>query len=602
MTNTHVNAHRTDPAAPHSHRTTDPAAPHSDAATRTPSGAPTHPGALAGSPTDGADVARMPLRTAGSAVVMGIVAFGISWAGSWVPSFWGDEAVSIMSARRAWSSLFSMLGSVDAIQGTYYALLHVWIDFFGSSAFSTRLPSAVAVGFAAVGLVVLVSRYGGLRLGILSALVFAVLPRTTSMGAEATSYALATACAVWLGVLFLSLVTRRTVRALPWVGFAVAFGACIYVFLYLCLLVLPFAAMLLWDARGRMAATRTLVGPGATVARDASSLRATIVRWMLATLGGIALASPLLYFAIRELGRVEFRGQHPATVLLGVTVTQWFEHSWGIAIISWAALLGLAAAGVAGWRRRHRSGARRTLGTDRARLVFFAAAWLVLPAAALLVVSQYVPGYTVRYVAFTTPALGILLAVAIDAAAAWAVGRVRSSGTAASGGMTALASFAGLALVAAAATPTYVAQRGPYAKDGGSDWADVGAVIQQHAKPGDDIAFDETAPHSRRPRLAMHLYPKQFADVVDVTLAIPYENRDSLWDQTRSLQQVSDRIAAGDGRVWLIEYRGGANGGVATSTGMQQRMSALRALGFTSVQRFPLHRDVVYLFTKGATS
>jgi mannosyltransferase len=160
----------------------------------------------------------------------------------------------------------------------------------------------------------------------------------------------------------------------------------------------------------------------------------------------------------------------------------------------------------------------------------------------------------------------------------------------------------GVALVAGVAAPTYVAQRGPYAKNGGSDWAEVASVVQQHAHPGDDIVFDETTRPSRRPRLAMHLYPEQFADVVDVTLAIPYENRDSLWDKTYPIPEVAGRIEAGNGRVWLVEYRGPDKEDVVSSTGMRERMSDLRALGFTLAKSYPLHRDVVYLFTRGAAS
>lgn len=546
---------------------------------------------------------RMPYRTVLSSVAVGILVFVISWLGSWVPSFWGDEAASIMSAHRPWPSLVSELGRVDAVHGTYYALLHVWIDLFGSSPLSTRLPSSIAVGLAAAGVVVLVARYGGLRLGILSALVFAVLPRTTYMGTEVRSYALGTACAVWLAVLFLRLVTRRTTRVLPWLGFAVGFGACIYVFLYLALLALPFAAVLLWEARGRMAATaKALVRPSTATTPDVAALRGTIARWIVATLGGVVLAAPLLYFALKEHGQIKFLGKHPGVDFFSFTVTQWFDYNWGVAILAWATLVALAAAGITAWRRRRASGVRRMLRTDRARLVLFAVAWLALPPVALLALNAFVPAYTVRYMSFTTPAFGILLAIAIDAAARWIVARLRAPGAVPRWGMVTAASFAGLALVAAIAAPTYAAQRGPYAKNGGSDWADVATVIQQHAKPGDDIVFDETTRPSRRPRLAMHLYPQQFANVVDVTLAIPYENRDSLWDKTYAIPQVAGRIAAGDGRVWLVEYRGPDKEGVVTSTGMHERMSALRSLGFTLAQSYPLHRDVVYLFTRGAAS
>jgi mannosyltransferase len=547
--------------------------------------------------------ARMPRRTAFWSVAVGIVAFAVSWLGSWVPSFWGDEAASIMSAQRSWGSLLDELVHVDAVHGTFYALLHVWIEFFGTSPLATRMPSALAVGLAAAGIVVLVRRYGGLRLGILAALVFAVLPRTTYMGAEVRSYALSAACAVWLAALFLRLVTRRTRRALPWAVFAVGFAASIYVYFYLCLLVLPFAALLMWEARGRLrAALASLVRPRSAGTPDVAGLRAVTVRWLLATVGGVVLAAPLEWFALRQSGQIGFLARRPGVNLYTFTVTQWFDSGWGLAIVAWAALIALAVAGALTWRRR-RVELPRMLRTARARLIFFAAAWLALPPVALLGVNAVIPAYSVRYLSFATPAMAILLAVAIDAAARWASApmRTRRRVPPPRRWMPVVASLTGLALVGAVAAPAYLAQRGPYAKNG-SDWAQLAGVIQQHAKAGDDIVFDETTRPSRRPRLAMHVYPQQFAGVVDVTLDRPYTNVAGLWDTTYSIDQVAPRIDDGNGRVWLVEERDAGENAAVDSAGTHRRMDALTGLGFDLSRSYPLHRDVVYLFTRGAAS
>src|SRR3954447_13901286 len=53
-------------------------------------------------------------------VAMGLLGFAIVWPGSWIPSFWGDEAASVMSAQRSMPSLLRMLGHVDAVHGAYY--------------------------------------------------------------------------------------------------------------------------------------------------------------------------------------------------------------------------------------------------------------------------------------------------------------------------------------------------------------------------------------------------------------------------------------------------------------------------------------------------
>ncbi|GAB3615023.1 glycosyltransferase family 39 protein [Humibacter ginsengisoli] len=551
-----------------------------------------------------ARVVRMSYRAPLAAAVVGLVALAISLLGSWAPSFRSDEAVSILSAERPGATLLGELVRADAAHGAYYSLLHVWIDFFGASAFATRLPSAIAVGLAAAGIVVLVGRYGGLRLGILSALIFAVLPGTTATGSEVRWYALGTAFAVWLSVLFLRLVTRRSTGVLPWACFAIAYAACSYAYLYLSLLALPFAAVLLWDARGRVRATFAAIArPGSAATADVAVLRSVMVRWMLATAAGAVLVSPLAYAAILQHG-------HTATVdgpaqidLATLVVAPWFGRSPALAVVALGTLVALAVAGLVVWRRRCTSEVRRMLRTDRARLLLFAVAWLVLPMAAILAVNPFVRVYEARALSFTAPVLAVLLAVAIDGTARWIVQhRARQPGalSAPRTRLAAAASFAGVALIAAIAAPAYFGQRTPSATGSGSDWDGVAAIIHRHSKAGDDVVFDEDAPAAHRPRLAMHLYPQQFANVVDVTLAVPYENRDSLWDKTYSIPQVGSRIASGNGRVWLVEYRGKT--GDADTVGMHQRVSALDSLGFSVVHSYRVHSDVVYLFTRGSVS
>ena len=554
---------------------------------------PADPDAGAGS-SNRPPVRRARARNAALAVAVGLLAFVVSMIGSWIPSFWGDEGASVMSAERPWASLIHELTRVDAVHGTYYALLHVWIDFFGATELSVRLPSAIAVGFAASGVLVLVRRFGGTRLALMAAMVFAVLPRTTYMGMETRSYALGTACAVWLAVLFLALVVARERRVLPWVGFGLAYAACIYVFLYLALMALPFAAALAWMSR--------------------APLRALWLRWGAASLGGILLTAPLLAFALKEHGQLAFLGRNPAMSVYTFLVSQWFDTDIGLAVIGWACLLALAVGGIVMWLRRravtHPAGPRM-LPAGRSLLLALAASWFVLPPAALLLLNAFIPAYTARYTSFVTPAVAILLSVALEAAAVWIVGtwrervHTRTSAGATRPGRARRASGAwaavAVALIAAVSVSAYLAQRGPYSKPGASDWAEVAQVIQDHSRPGDDIVFDETVRPSRDPHIALHLYPDQFENVVDVTLAVPYVDRDALWDKTYSIPRVADRIADGNGRVWLVEYTG-TNPHAAPTAGMRKRLAELHALGFSISRSYRLHRDDVYLLVRGSTT
>jgi mannosyltransferase len=128
----------------------------------------------------------------------------------------------------------------------------------------------------------------------------------------------------------------------------------------------------------------------------------------------------------------------------------------------------------------------------------------------------------------------------------------------------------------------------------------VAAVVGQNAHPGDAIVFDESVRPSRNPRLAMHLYPANFANVVDVRVTTPYQDASGLWDQTQSIPASAARIAATDGRLWLVEYHGPNGAGVISTLGQTQRLAQLRTLGYSVTRSFTLHRDAVYLLTKGS--
>ena len=93
--------------------------------------------------------------------------------------------------------------------------------------------------------------------------------------------------------------------------------------------------------------------------------------------------------------------------------------------------------------------------------MILAIAWLLIPTALIVVWSALVhPIYTPRYLAFTAPAMALILGICIAAVASrpWAV-----------------AALIGLFVVAAA--PNYVlAQRSPYAKYG-MDYSQVADLI-----------------------------------------------------------------------------------------------------------------------------
>ena len=95
-----------------------------------------------------------------------------------------------------------MLGNVDVVEGVYYLLMHGWFHVFPPTEFWSRVPSGLAVGGAAAGVVVLARHFDSSRIVALACgVVCAILPRTTWAGIEARPYALSMMAAVWVTVL-----------------------------------------------------------------------------------------------------------------------------------------------------------------------------------------------------------------------------------------------------------------------------------------------------------------------------------------------------------------------------------------------------------------
>ncbi|MBC7443751.1 MAG: glycosyltransferase family 39 protein [Ramlibacter sp.] len=479
--------------------------------------------------------------------LLGVLGFILAVAGSWRPSYWGDEAASVMSAGRSIPQLLAMLGNVDAVHGAYYLGLHFWIELFGASELSTRLPSAIAVGLATAGTFVLARHLVSASVATVSALVFLMLPRVTNMGAEARSAAIATAVVVWLAVLLLHVLRSRTrstaARTGLWAGYAALLALGIYLFLYV-LLLIPVLGLACW-----------LWTPWRP------DRRARIRSWALASAVGVALATPLIVEAMLQREQIAFIGRRPPTAVLTAAVHQWFGNP-SLAIAAWALIL-LAVVLVY-------AGRGKLAATPRERAALSVAlAWLLVPSAALLIGTQLIsPMYSMRYLSICTPAVAIAVGIGIARLRPlWAQG-------------------AALLLIAAPMTPTYVAQRGPFGKNGGSDWRQAAAVVQSGATPGDAVVFDESVRPSRKPRLAIHLYPAAFEGLRDITVSRPFDSTTGLWDVTVPLDSITERLTGSD-RVWVLQYVGSSENTSGTD------IRTLQQLGFTVMATTTVNRTII---------
>ena len=328
------------------------------------------------------------------AIVLGITGGIVGWLGSWNPSYWGDEAASVMSAERPLGSLIGELGRVDAVHGLYYLFLHFWIMPFGTSELSTRFPSAVAVGLLVAGIVVLGYRLSGTRLGITAGLIAIALPRITYMATEARSYAMATAAAVWISILFVRLWRARTIRRREVVLYGIAIGLSAYLFLYLALLGLVHAAVVLLSREGRRR-WRT---------------------WLLAVPPAVLVAAPIAVLAYGERQQVAFLAQRGYATAGNVLVKQWFGTD-PFAALCWA-LIAVAVLVAAFRLARHRA------VPDR-RASLLAVCWLVVPTAAILIGDRISPMYNIRYLSFAAPAAALLVALGAIRIGEFALAAVR---------------------------------------------------------------------------------------------------------------------------------------------------------------------------------
>ncbi len=505
------------------------------------------------------------------AAVFGLVATIVCAAGSWIPSLWGDEATTLMSARRPVATLLPMLFHVDAVHGLYYLGMHGWIRLAGESPFALRFPSAVAIGFAVAAVTLLAGRRGGPKAAVVAGIVACVLPRMTYAGEEARSFAFTAAAAGWLTVLLLWLVdgggrtAPASVRRACWAVYGVGLALTSYLFLYTASIAVAHVAILLFSRASRPA------------------LRA----WAVATGCALLAVGPLVLLAYFERSQIGYLGNQsidPATLLW----MPWFGNGW-VALAAWACIaLAVGSAAFARWGRAGRPERPTAAPAERAPLPVSAtlvgACWLILPTGTLLLVNLAFPMYTARYSTFAAPAAALLIAEGL-----LVLGRPVSRRA----GVPAVAvTGAGLLAFVAVCTPVYLSQRGPYSKNN-SDWAEVSAAMGAAAVPGDAVVFDESTRPSQRPRLAMRTYPAGFSAVSDPTLQTPYYRNIGWADRVYSIPKAAE-LGRFDGlhRVWLVENDVDGN---LDHDGLAE----LQALGFEETGRsIPTHRTLLIELTR----
>lgn len=458
-----------------------------------------------------------------TAALMGVFGAVLAAMGSWSASLWTDEAATIAGARRTLPELWAMLQNVDAVHGLYYMLMHIWMELFGQSALSIRLPSALAVGLGAVGVYVLARRLGGSGLALLGSLVFVVLPRVMWTGIEARSFAFSATAAVWLSVLLFSALRRGT--PWRWVAYAALSGVAIAVNLYLVLLLASHAI--------------TLLTLGQTTWRQRLS-------WLLSAGAGMVASLPVVYLSLTQSGQISDQELSWVRWMRNVIVNQWFlgdtptidgtvadaEQLWAISAVALASLC---------WLTMGLAVARALLSWPRAALpnwFVWVVPQILIPTLVIGLFSLWVhPMYNPRYLSLSTPAVAILIAVGLRL-----IPKYWMRTTA-------------VVMIVLFAAPVYFSQRQSQAKSG-ADWNEVAEYVAEHRSENDAVYFSPRYPPAGNKatltlrRIAV-AYPDAFFGMRDITADVAGAQDSTLDGSSRVLVDSMDKLA-GVKRVWMI--------------------------------------------------
>jgi mannosyltransferase len=437
-------------------------------------------------------------------LIVGILAAAVSLGGAGRPSFWYDEAATISASySRSLDQLWRMLGNVDAVHGLYYLLMHGWFQIFPPTESWSRVPSGLAVGGAAAGVVVLGKQFSSRTVAVASGVVCGILPRATWAGIEARPYAMSMMAAVWLTVLLV--VAARRESPWIWLSYGIVLGMSILLDMYIVLLLVAHVVFICAFRRRRTVLTR----------------------FAITSVLALCALTPFVVEVVGQVHQIKWIAPIGHRTIEDVAVQQYFERSPPFAILS--ALV--VAAAIVLWLFT----SAQLAGTQR-ELLILAIAWIVIPTVLIVGLSALLhPIYTPRYMSFTAPAMALILGVCIAAVAvkSWAA--------------TALVS-----LFAVAAAPNYIrAQHNPYAKYG-MDYSQVADLITAKAAPGDCLLVNDTVtfmPAPMRPLLAAR--PDAYRKLVDLTLWQRATDRNDVFD-TNLIPEVVAKPLSHCGVVWII--------------------------------------------------
>lgn len=165
------------------------------------------------------------------AALLGLLVAGINALGIWIPSIWADEGATLSATQRDWPDLWLLLHHIDAVHGTYYAAIKLWLDAVSANSITLRLPSLVASAAVASLTYILAREWFGRTPSVVAAVLCALLPRTTWMAIEGRSWAFSTLVAILSTLAIVRWTERRNSAALLAYWLAITFGIALNIFI-----------------------------------------------------------------------------------------------------------------------------------------------------------------------------------------------------------------------------------------------------------------------------------------------------------------------------------------------------------------------------------
>ena len=420
--------------------------------------------------------------------------------------YWGDEVDTLAAVSRSLPQLARLLGHVDAVHGLYYLLLWPVARVAGTGEAATRLPSALAMTAAALGVSAIARRLRSRRAALYSGLVFAALPAVTQQGHDARPYAMVTAAVVLASYLLLRVTDDPRPARFAGYGLALVLVGYLQV---LGLLIVPARAITLLAWRRR----------DGSLDAGGRSVRVVVRGWLPTVAAAATASAPVAVMIWLQRGSVAW-----------IKEPGWYDVRYLLAFLAGGSVLSavvMALLATAGATR----GPRRLAWLA---LLWLALPWLVVPPALLWAVSFLHPVYSARYVMFCLPATALLVGAALAA-------------------LRAPVAVAALGLLVALSVTGPLGQwavRVPGGATGPAAMQAASQFLAGHERPGDAVVY----PGSSLPPLNL-AYPAGFGKLRDLALAEPGAAAGRLYGVAVS-PAVLHRRERGADRIWVAEIGG----------------------------------------------